>query len=396
MLQVHSPATLTSSGLIALAGGTVFHLDRVTLATGSTFSGAGTLSMNGTTTVTGNLTVSLPITLYNTLTGSGAVHLAAPMTWIQGIVSLAGGLEVLTGRTLTLPDNNVARYVTNSSLLNHGTVAMGNSNAIIGDGTSTFTNAADGLWTSGTSYLSTSSGASTFSNAGILRQIGSAGTFVLAGNMVYTSTGTLNVQDGSLQVQSPATLVSSGLIDLAASTTFLLDRVTLAAGSSFAGAGTLNMNSTTTVTGDLTVALPITLSGNLTGSGAVHLAAPMTWASGIVSLAGGLEVLTGRTLTLPDNNVGRYVTNSSLLNHGTVAMGNSNGLLGDGTSTFTNAADGLWTSGSTYLSTSSGASPPSATPASSVRLAVQAASSLAATSPTPAPAPSMSRTGACS
>ena len=285
-----------------------------------TLNANGPVALDGTTILNGQID------------GTGSAVVNGPMSWDAGGVALAGGLEILAGQTLTMPNNNTARYVTDSSLLNHGTVVLGGSNALIGQGTATFTNAADGLWTSGTTYITTTSGASTFTNAGILRQVGGGGTFTLSGNIVYTSTGTLDVESGgALAVTSPATLTSSGVINLAPSTTFVLDRVTLAAGSSFSGIGTLTMTGTTTVTGNLTIPLPITLTDTLTGSGSVHLAAPMTWIQGIVSLAGGLEMLAGRTLTLPDNNVARYLTNSSLLNHGTVAMGNSNALIADGT-----------------------------------------------------------------
>ena len=82
----------------------------MTLAAGSTFSGAGLLSMNGTTTVTADLTLTVPSSLHATLTGPGTIHLAAPMAWVSGVVSLAGGLEVLNGQTLTFPGNGKPRY----------------------------------------------------------------------------------------------------------------------------------------------------------------------------------------------------------------------------------------------------------------------------------------------
>ena len=159
--------------MISVAPSTTFLLDRVTLATGSTFSGSGLLNMNGTTTVTGNLTVTLPITQSGNLTGSGAVHLAAPMTWAGGDVSLSGGLEVLAGQTLTFPSNNTARTLTTSSLSNHGTVAMGGSNALnYQGGPVAVTNQSDGLWTlTGSDSIGLGGGAGPFSftNAGTLQ-----------------------------------------------------------------------------------------------------------------------------------------------------------------------------------------------------------------------------------
>jgi hypothetical protein len=53
--QVQVSTSLQTSGLLSLASSTTFFADHVTLQTGSTFSGTGTLNANGTTTVTGSV-----------------------------------------------------------------------------------------------------------------------------------------------------------------------------------------------------------------------------------------------------------------------------------------------------------------------------------------------------
>ena len=355
VLQVTSPSGLVNSGQVALAAGTNFWTDLVTFAAGTTFSGSGTLSMNGTTTVPTNLTITLPTILSTTLTGSGTVHMNAPMTWTSGLIQLAGGLEVLAGRTVSFPGNGQTRVLINSSLVNHGTIDMPTGTALMGQGTVAVTNAADGLWTVGDSTLTTNGGgALTFVNAGTLRKTAGTGTFTLAGLFAYSNTGTLDIQSGVLQVTSPSGLVNSGQVALAAGTNFWTDLVTFAAGTTFSGSGTLSMNGTTTVTTNLTITLPTILSTTLTGSGTVHMNRPMTWTSGLIQLAGGLEVLAGRTVSFPGNGQTRVLINSSLVNHGTIDMPTGTALMGQGTVAVTNAADGLWTVGDSTLTTNGG------------------------------------------
>jgi len=170
------------------------------------------------------------------------------------------------------------------------------------------------------------------------------------------STGKLDIQAGAVQVASGGGLLNSGQLALTAGTTLYMDRVTLAAGSTFAGAGTLSLNGTTTVTGDLTVTLPTQYNGTLTGSGTWHVAAPMTWHGGYLVLAGGMEVLSGQTVTFPNNNTVRWVIDSSLTNRGTVAMGATNGVGYQGSQvTVRNESGASWTmTGNGLLSSNGG------------------------------------------
>ena len=179
----------------------------MTLAAGTTFSGAGTLDVNGTTTVTGNITVPVTTQIHSILTGAGTVHMAAPLTWVAGTVSLGGGLEILAGQTMTFAIGTGTHWLINSSLTNHGTVVMG-SNSHIGLQTSAaVTNASDGLWTMDVSSQITTNGAGalTFANAGVFRKVGS-GPGYFSGFVAATSTGTIDVQDGTLQMSDSTSL----------------------------------------------------------------------------------------------------------------------------------------------------------------------------------------------
>ncbi len=335
---VQFAGVLVTSGQLTAAAGTSFLLNQVTLQAGTTFSGAGTLNMDGTTTVTGAVTTTLPVVLLGTVTGSGKLTLAAPMTWDGGTVALTGGLEVLAGQTLTLA--TAGQHVLSSgSLTNHGTVQWTNGELYIQNSIDVL-NASDGVWEVQGNFTlsSTQCGAPTFTNAGVLRKTAGTGRFLVSSCVVMTNTGTLEMQTG--YVQFAGVLVTSGQLTAAAGTSFLLNQVTLQAGTTFSGAGTLNMDGTTTVTGAVTTTLPVVLLGTVTGSGKLTLAAPMTWDGGTVALTGGLEVLAGQTLTLA--TAGQHVLSSgSLTNHGTVLWTNGELYIQNSIDVL-NASDGVW------------------------------------------------------
>jgi hypothetical protein len=194
VLQMTDSGALTTSGHLSVASGATFYLNRTTVTTGSTFSGTGLLYMPGTTTITGTVTFTIPSQLTNALTGSGTLRLGAPMSWDAGTVTLAGGLEVLNGQTLTMPGNGNTRVLSATSLRNHGTVAMFNPSALLWAGSTTVavTNESDGLWTfaSGT-FTFTANGAGTlsFTNAGTMQ--GSSTTLNVSTFIGYTNTGTI-------------------------------------------------------------------------------------------------------------------------------------------------------------------------------------------------------------
>ncbi len=334
---VMAAAGLSTSGLLKAGAGTTVFLDRVTLQSGTTFSGTGLLHMNGTTTVTANLSVPLPVLLSSTLTGSGKVTLAAPMTWDTGTVSLTGGLEVGVGQTLTVATAN--QHVLSGPLTNHGTVQW-DAGIIYLQGNSAVVNASDGVWDvrDNLTLTSTNCGAPTFTNAGLVRKTAGTAAFRVESCVTMSNTGTLEVQSGTL-VMAATGLSTSGLLKAGAGTTVFLDRVTLQSGTTFSGTGLLHMNGTTTVTANLSVPLPVLLSSTLTGSGKVTLAAPMTWETGTVSLTGGLEVGVGRTLTVATAN--QHVLSGPLTNHGTVQW-DAGIIYLQGNSAVVNASDGVW------------------------------------------------------
>jgi len=341
---------LTSSGVMQVATGVTVQLDRVTLQNGSTFGGPGLLHANGLTTISGNVTITSPLLITGEVTGTGTLHLSAATTWQSNgttIISVAGGVDVMTGQTMTiaaLPGQ--LHYLIDSSLRNHGTVVWTAGGLDLRNG-STVTNDAGRLWdTQGDlSIISDGIGSPAFTNLGTLRKSAGPGTLTLGGAVVYTNTGTIDLQSGLLTVTSAGGLNTSGPLQVTTGTTFQLDRVTLQATSTFSGAGLLHANGLTTITGAVTVTAPLLITAEVTGTGTLRLSAATTWQSNgttIISVAGGVDVMAGRTLTVsaaPGQL--HYLIDSSLHNHGTVAW-TSGGLQLRNSSTVTNETDGLW------------------------------------------------------
>jgi Tol biopolymer transport system component len=343
----------TNSGLLQLAASTTFYLAQVTLLPSTTFAGSGLLHANGNTTIPGSLTISLPLLITGTVTGAGTLHLATNTTWNapgQSIINLAGGVDVNAGFTFTLtgiPSNSPTFYLIDSALRNHGTVVW-NAGLLTLRNSSSVTNDAGRLWDVQGDFTITSdgNGSPSFANNGTLRKSAGTGQLTLAGTVAYSNSGTLDLQTGTIGV-GPAQLANSGLLQLAASTTFYLAQVTLLPGTTFAGSGLLHANGNTTIPGDLTITLPLLVTGTLTGTGTLHLAANTTWnapGQSIINLAGGVDVNSGVTFTLtgiPANSPTFFLIDSSLRNHGTVVW-NTGTLIVRNSSSVTNDAGKLW------------------------------------------------------
>ena len=252
---VVSGSKLTTGGLLQIAfGHDVLSRPRHVQAS-STFFGPGLLHANGVTTVPGDLTVTVPLLITAQVAGAGALHLATNTTWRAGgasIISLTGGVEVMAGRTLTFDGNGCCdfpnRYLIDSSLRNHGTVVW-TFGTITLRNTSTITNEAGAVWDAQGDHVVTTdgSGAPTFTNLGTLRKSAGTGPLTLSGAVVYVSSGTIDLQTGSIVVNGPQ-LTTSGPLQVAPGTTFFLDHVTVQASSTFFGTGLLHANGVTTRT----------------------------------------------------------------------------------------------------------------------------------------------------
>jgi hypothetical protein len=180
-----------------------------------------------------------------------------------------------------------------------------------------------------------------------------------------TSTGTIELQEGSLSLGPSATLTTSGLLTGVSGTTFQLNNVTLATGSTFGGAALLHFNGTTTVSGDVTATIPGLLTGQLLGAGKLTMNAAMAWEHGASQLTGGLEIAAGRTLTLSTGN--QKVLAGPLINRGTIAW--SAGEFYVQNTAVTNAAGSIWEVQGNQILSSSACGAPSFANAGLLRMA---------------------------
>ena len=125
------------------------------------------------------------------------------------------------------------------------------------------------------------SGASTFANAGTLRKTGSGSGLVLSG-VPLTDAGTVDLVAGTVTVTSAT---NSGVLSVAAGQVLDLANLTLASGTTFAGSGSLRLNGALAVSATVAITRPLAFDGGeVTGSGALTFAAPVTW-SGSTSAA---------------------------------------------------------------------------------------------------------------
>ena len=177
------------------------------------------ITTNGTYTVTnsssatlGNLTLGgtngiQTLTLSSlTLTNIGLVNSNGVLNWNSGEVD--GGLTVAEGGVLNITNN--ATYYIHGSLTNNGTVNWSAGN-IYGYGPPGYNgliyNA--GLWNAQfDGSLNVASGTPAFINAGIFRKSGGTGTTTIGWN--FTSTGTFDIQTGSL---SSSTWVGNSILN---------------------------------------------------------------------------------------------------------------------------------------------------------------------------------------
>jgi hypothetical protein len=209
-------------------------------------------------------------------------------------------------------------------------------------GTNTVINEADGTWNAAAAGLTVAGGAQAFNNVGLLHKT-DPGQLVLGA--AFSNTGTIDIDAGEMLMASGG-LTNSGTIDVASGATLNAHLMTFANGTTFAGAGTITMPGTTTVTAtNLNLALPTVLTSLLQGPGNVTVNAPFTWTSGTIDLGSGtLTVAPTRTLTIQTAN-DHGLVNTTLRNHGTVQWTGGRILFQAGNNTLVNETDGIWNVG---------------------------------------------------
>jgi hypothetical protein len=315
--------SLVSDERLTLTGGTL------TLAAGSTVNNTFTLA-GGTLGGPGALTLNAPATwdtgtLTSTVVGTGTNFLA-------GLSITGGGAKSLSRRTLT---NSAAATWT------AGQVNSGSAADFVNAATGTFNNTFDGNW-----LYNLGGGLSTFTNLGTFTKSAGAGATVFTS--AFHSSGTVNVNSGTLQLSAGST--HSGGVNVAASAVldFASGTHLLNSGTTVGGAGAVAVTAgTVTVGAPVAVSAPLSLAGGVVnGAGALTLAGPATWASGTFGGTGSTDVNAGLTI---DTAGAKSLTQRTINNRSTttwaagqVNTGSAAEFVNAAGATFNNTFDGSW------------------------------------------------------
>jgi len=286
---VHSDAvtdsikSLTSTQALTISGGTL------SIASASTTSGPLVVD-GGTLTGTGNLTVQGLLTLTaGTISASGAVDADAGI-----VINPAGDGFALDGTTLTNAAGQTATWTGTGS-----TITM--SDGAVFNNLGSFVAQNQGAFTQG------NGAASSFIDGGSFTKSTGNGELDFIGVPFNVSSGTVDVQSGTLSLQGGGTetgalfsIESGATLDLAGSTSFHLD-----SGTTFRGAGNLTKDGPTT----------LTIPGD-----SLSLNGPTTVNSGTLLVNGSqpasaVSVLSGATLG-GSGTVGAVRTTGSMLHPG--------------------------------------------------------------------------------
>lgn len=271
---------------------------RLTVPAGVVFETAGNLSLsaNGIVTVSGSLISGGLQLTSGTLNGPGVVSLTGPSVWSTGDIAAAAKIAVLPSGTLTI--NGVNDHdLPGCSITNFGTIIR-NAGRIRGGSGTVIHN--DGLWLEQSNYDFNNeySGAATrFVNSGTFRKT-VAGTSRILGAVNFINSGVVEAATGIISFQGGGS--NTGTFSAATGAKCVFDApYTLGAGSTFTGAGTVELS-----------ANPVTFTG------AIH-SENLTWANGVI--AGTLIISTNSNFyiaTAGDHDwPGVVVTNRGTIVH---------------------------------------------------------------------------------
>ena len=294
-------ATLAATGALANAGALTATLDAVTLAatggvlvqgTLSVTLGAATASSAGTVSLAGAVSATLGAA---TLIAAGTLPLvgAASATLADATLSAAGSNGATGALTATLADATlsstgaVALAATTSATLAAATLSAAGGIALAGTVTQTLAAATlsstGGVALAGT--LSQTLGAATLSATGTSGANGSLSATLA--DATLSSAGTLALAGASTSTLAAATLAATGVLPLAGTLSATLGAATLAA----AGEGTQNAGTLAVTLGAATLSAAGTVA--LTGTVSATLQSATLAATGRADIAGTLGVTLG-------------------------------------------------------------------------------------------------------
>jgi autotransporter-associated beta strand protein len=307
LTTVNSGATLALSGAgsIATSSGVV---DNGTFDISNTTSGASIRSLTGSGAVAlGGQTLAITNaagTFSGGIGGTGGIlNITGGSQTLTGVSSYTGSTGISSGATLTL--SGVGSIATSSSVANSGTFDIsattsgasvqaisGSGAVVLGAQTLAITNASGDL-------------AGAIEGAGGLNVSG--GTQTLSGANIYTGStaigaGATLALSGTGSVATSSSVTNSGTFDISNASTGVYVQAISGAGATTLGSQNLTIAN---ASGNL--------SGTVTGSGSINIAAGSQTLSGnnANSFTGGVQVQSGASLTIPT---------ASALGSGTLAL----------------------------------------------------------------------------
>ena len=258
---------------------------------GSSFTGAGVADIASSAGFNGAISSANLLFTNGTFTGTNAV-LSGQAGWNAG--SFAGTWTLASGATLSAGAAS-SKVFSGTTFNNEGTIDWTGGAIFLGGG-ATVNNA--GLWDGQADLtLTVTTGGGTFNNSGTFRKSG--GTGVTAVNsVVFNNTGVVDAQTGTIRFSAPGSVFNGG--------------------SSFTGAGVVDIASSAAFNGAISSTNLLFTGGTATGTNAV-LSGQATWNAG--SLAGSWTIDSGATFTLSTASSTGTTTVSSNIgfdNNGTI------------------------------------------------------------------------------
>ncbi len=351
-------------------GGT-FTMDGASTTTGAgdvTFD-SGTINLDGTYTVIGITTVSGATANFNTpaatlttlnlssgtLGGTGSQNITSAFNWTGGTLASTATTTIDNTATLTLSGTSSKTLGnggnTGRTLVNNGTANLSGGNLSISSSGganpgSLFQNNGTFNALDNADILNNNFGgnAGRFTNAGTFNKSGVGTTTNISA--LFNNTGTVNIDDGELQLSGGGTTTGGTMaVDAGATLRFNVGTFTMDAASTTTGSGditfdsgTINVEGTYSVTGITTVsgatanfntpsATLTTLnlsSGTLGGIGSQNITSAFNWTNGTLADTGTTTIDNTATLTMSGTNSKTLGnggnTGRTLVNNGTADL----------------------------------------------------------------------------
>jgi hypothetical protein len=230
------------------------------------------------------------------------------MDWEAGAVNTA--LNIQGTGILNISSGNVSLY---STITNNGIINWSSAYLSFFAGTIVNNKKFNAY---GNGILYNSSGGTFTNNAGatFARLVGTGN---VTNQITFTNAGTVDISSGEIY-NNGGTFSNTGVVNLSGGNFESASTANFNAGTSLTGKGSIlasynSMNMNTAVTLPANIALYITSSATVAGTGSLKISGNMYWFSGNVNVP--LTILNGATLYIGSNNVGLY---STLTNNGVI------------------------------------------------------------------------------